>query len=800
MPQKQRVQVLAFSDRVTELLQGDDAKEKFQNVDLLLACGDIPYYYIENVMGNFGIPTFFVRGNHDKVEEYGAKGIRKKPMGAVNLDSRVINHNNILMAGFEGSFRYKVGPFMYSQSEMWFKVINIVPKLIWNKLVYGRYLDIMISHAPPWGLYPKTDHVHQGFKAFNWLIRNFKPSYHFHGHVHIDRKTMESEHLLHQTKVLNTYSFINTEIQPGKKYYQIGKPIRVPSSNLANALEDFRDARRKASLEIILDSLRRKPSNLLSFDEIHKQLKETKIQKRGLQKIPLDAIVGSVGRYQDFTRKFFPRREGNKDRWVAIRKKFTSTETMLPIEVYQIGEVYFVLDGNHRVSVARQNRESYIQAYITQIESNLPLSPDDEPEDIILKTQYIKFIETTKLDILKPKVDFSVTAPGQYRQLSDQIAIHQYFLGLQTKKEVKYEDAVVDWVDEVFLPTIRIIRSQGLLREFSGRTPTDLFLWISNQQQELTKEIGWAVDPTYVAKEIVSQHGNRPKQFFLRLEKLFLEKFRPKIFDPGPPAGEWRKAHAVPRRDDRLFSVSLVAISGEETGWKALEQAIIVAKKENGIIRGVHVVPYESEDKQNKIIMIRNKFESLCESQNVNHEFFVEKGNITEKISRLARWNDLVVFPLTHPPQDKPIARLRSGLRNLIQSSPRPLLAVSTTSPMKHALLAFDNSPKALEALYLAAYFAENWGTKITVVSANEHSQEERYSEAKEYLSSKQIIATYIVQVGKPGNVIIEIAEKEDCDFIIMGGYSFSPLIEVAFGSTVDQILREYRKPILICR
>ncbi len=800
MPQNQPVQVLAFSDRASNLLIDENAKERFQNIGLLLACGDLPYYYIEKVMASFGVPTFFVRGNHDNLEEFSAKGIRRKPIGAINLDSKVINHNNILIAGFEGSIRYKPGPFMYSQTEMWIKVLNLVPKLVWNKLVYGRYLDIVISHSPPADLYPKKDHIHEGFKAFNWLIKIFKPSYHFHGHIHIDRENDKNEFLIDQTKVLNTYPYVNVEIQAGKKHYQIGKAIHVRPSNLANALEDFRDARRKASLEIILDSLFRKPSNLLSFDEINKQIRDKSFQNQGLQKIPLDAIVGSVGRYQDFTRKFFPRREGNKERWVAIRKKFTSTDTMLPIEVYQIGEVYFVLDGNHRVSVARQNHENYIQAYVTLIESKLPLSPEDDAEDIILKAQHVNFISTSKLDQLRPKVDFLVTAPGQYRKLSELIAIHHYFLGIETKKEVIYEEAVIDWVDNIYSPVNRIIRSQGLLREFPGRTPTDLFLWISDQQQELAKNIGWEVDPAYIANEMVKQMGGRPKQLFKRLWGTLLNKIRPITLDPGPPPGDWRKAHVIPRSEDRLFSSSLVAITGKKEGWKALEQALIIAKKEEGSIRGVHILSENGGKEYLNPEAIQQKFEAISKSHPFDHQFIVEKGKVSKTISRLARWNDIVIFPLTHPPEDKPVDRLRSGIRNLLQSISRPILVVPAISSMSHALLAFDGSPKSIEAQYLTAYMAKNWGTEITVVTVGDSDDEQIQNQVSEYFSSRYIQANYIHQEGKPGKVILEAAESEGCDFIIMGGYSHSPLIEVAIGSTVDQVLREYRKPILICR
>lgn len=800
MVNSQRLQVLAFSDWMSDRLSSPEVIQEFPNIDLLLSCGDIPYHYIEKVNMNFGVPGFYVRGNHDSLEEFGVKGIKTQPSGVVNLDSKLINHNNILIAGFEGSVRYKEGPFMYTQLEMWLKVLNLVPVLLYNLLRYGRGLDILISHAPPWGIYPETDHVHQGFKAFNWLIKKFKPGYHFHGHIHIDRKKENGEFILAHTKIINTYAFVQTEVYTRKRHFSIGSPVYVSRSNLSNALEEFREARRKAAVELIMETLARKPSQLISFDEVVEHLKEKEGQPRGLQKIPLDAIVGSVGRNKDFTRKFLPKKDGNQARWVAIRRKFTSVESMKPIEVYQIGEVYFVLDGNHRVSVARQNGETAIQAYVTEIETQLPLSPEDDPQDIILKAQQLKFIEKTKLDQLRPTVDFSVTTPGQFRKLSELIAIHHYFLELEAKQAVPYEHAVTDWVDSVFLPSIRVIRSQGLLRDFPDRTPTDLFLWLIQEQQTLARELGWDIDVSYVAEDISHRRSKRAVIFIQRTTDKLLNKLRPKQLNPGPLAGQWRKSLKNIRNTEHLFRAILVAIPEAAGEWQAVQQAILFAKRENSVLRGIHILA-KNEDKNGESVQaLQTRFESLCNLNGVKNELIIQQGTVAELIRKYSKWNDLIILPLNHPPQNKPADRLKSGFRNLIHSSPRPLLAVPSASNLKHALLAFDNSPRAWEALYIAAYFVEHWDIKLSILIAGREESSAFIKELENYLSDRQLQPNILVVEGAPGELIMQTAEREACDFIMMGGYSYSPLLEVVLGSTVDEVLRSAKRPVFISK
>ena len=147
-----------------------------------------------------------------------------------------------------------------------------------------------------------------------------------------------------------------------------------------------------------------------------------------------------------------------------------------PIEVYNIGDAYFVKDGNHRVSVARQLGNETIQAYVTEVRTRVPMTADLTPDDLILKAEYADFLEQTHLDELRPDADLNVTIPGQYPKLLEHIAVHQYYRGLDLDREVSYLEAVAHWYDTVYLPIIELISERGIMRSFPDRTETDLYL------------------------------------------------------------------------------------------------------------------------------------------------------------------------------------------------------------------------------------------------------------------------------------------------------------------------------------
>lgn len=204
---EKQYKILLLSDVIVSFIYSPQVRNRFKNIDFIIGCGDLAYYYIEYVLTALDAPCFFVRGNHDKVVEYSLEAQRTAPSGAINLHRRVIEHNGLLLAGVEGSLRYRPGPFQYSQNEMWGHVFSLVPGLLLNRLRYGRYLDIFVTHSPMAGLHDMPDLPHQGIKAFRWFIKVFRPTYHFHGHIHVYRPDTSMESIYHGTKVINAFSY-----------------------------------------------------------------------------------------------------------------------------------------------------------------------------------------------------------------------------------------------------------------------------------------------------------------------------------------------------------------------------------------------------------------------------------------------------------------------------------------------------------------------------------------------------------------------------------------------------------------
>ena len=201
------VKILSLSDIKQSLIYSSQIRTQFPQVDLAISCGDLPYYYLEYVISMLDVPLLFVRGNHDKVLEYTESGSCTGPNGAIDLHRRVVSLNGVLYAGVEGSLRYSRGPYQYTQTEMWSHIIRLIPGLYWNKIRHGRFLDVFVSHAPPCGIHDQIDLPHRGIDAFRWLLRTFKPAYHFHGHIHIYRPDDVTETFFEQTCVINTYGY-----------------------------------------------------------------------------------------------------------------------------------------------------------------------------------------------------------------------------------------------------------------------------------------------------------------------------------------------------------------------------------------------------------------------------------------------------------------------------------------------------------------------------------------------------------------------------------------------------------------
>ncbi|KAA3665265.1 MAG: universal stress protein [Chloroflexi bacterium] len=580
------------------------------------------------------------------------------------------------------------------------------------------------------------------------------------------------------------------------------------------AIEDFNTARRQASIEELLSRITGRSNELLDYEEVRRQLRATTKVDRGIQDIPLDAIVGSVGRVKDFTRTFLPKNDNDAERWARVKSAANSLTGVPPIEVYQIGDVYFVIDGNHRVSIAQEQAWGSIQAYVTEVQTRVPISPDDDFEAVIAKSRYVEFLENTNLDKLRPNADFTMTFLGKYRVLLEHIDVHRYFMGIDQQRDISNEEAITHWYDTVYLPVVRMVHERGLLRDFPQRTEADLYLLLAEHREELKEALGWEVEADTAVSDLADQKSSRPSRVLSRFGGWLYDVITPDELESGPPPGQWRKERVTSRHSNSLFSELLVAVRGLGNDWRVLEQAIVLAQKENSNILGLHVVEKKQYERlqtvtrsseEELVAQVQAEFDRKCVEAGINGRLAVEHGTVGRQVVKRAAYSDLVMVALNHPPGSQPLQRLASGLVTLIHRSPRPVLTIppGPPSPMDRILLAYNASPKAKEALFIATYFAARHQVDLTIVAVNQYAEAAGWlKEAEAYLKEHGVTTIRSVEktTDNPAGAILETVEAYQCNLIIMGGYEAQPLVQAILGSNVDKLLCESKVPILISR
>jgi len=206
------VKILAVSDQVLDRVYTLASSGQFQNIELILGCGDLPHEYLEYLVTVLNVPLFYVPGNHDAEED--PRQIDSHAEGGSNLDLKLVRHKRFLIGGFGGSIRYRpAGTNQYTQQQAYIRVYRLLPRLLLNRVQYGRALDVLISHSPPWGIHDDKDPAHNGLKALNWLIHFAQPRYHFHGHTHFFNKNIESsETTVGLTKVINVFPYRTIDV------------------------------------------------------------------------------------------------------------------------------------------------------------------------------------------------------------------------------------------------------------------------------------------------------------------------------------------------------------------------------------------------------------------------------------------------------------------------------------------------------------------------------------------------------------------------------------------------------------
>lgn len=203
------MKILAVSDRVIDKLYNPDVRQRFPDIDLLIGCGDLPYYYLEFLISALDRRLVYVRGNHDGGPQYTVEGrVLTHVHGGTDIHGRIVQREGLILVGLEGSMRYRPGaPLMYSEAEMRLQIAGMMPKLLRNKLRHGRYLDILVTHSPPFGIHDRDDLPHTGFKIFLKFLQWFRPKYLLHGHIHIYRRNTQRITQYLNTTIINVYPY-----------------------------------------------------------------------------------------------------------------------------------------------------------------------------------------------------------------------------------------------------------------------------------------------------------------------------------------------------------------------------------------------------------------------------------------------------------------------------------------------------------------------------------------------------------------------------------------------------------------
>ncbi len=572
--------------------------------------------------------------------------------------------------------------------------------------------------------------------------------------------------------------------------------------NHHSVVQDFYRARRRADREQLLARLTGRSADLLCYGEVHDLLKAKPSEHLGHQEIPLAAIVGSVERCSDYTRSFLPLKDGDQQRWTGVGEAIAGSKVLPPIRVYLVGEVYFVIDGHHRVSVARQRGQTSLRAYVIEIRSPVPLSLATKPEQLASKAEYAGLMERIRLDETRPDADLRVTGRGQVATLEAQIESHRQFMELDEGRNVSLEQAAASWYDTVYLPAAGVIRDFALAQSFPEQTGTDLYLWMCAHRAALADALGWEVEPGMAAADLLRQFG-APKGVLARTSERILDAVTPDRLVTGPAPGTWRGERRATPRDDCLFGNIVVPVSGKPGDWPAVAQAAEIACREDAQLLGLHVVPSEAEGESDRVQDTRDEFLRHCEAVGVSGTLDVVVGRVARSVCERSRLADLIVLGLTHRPGQRLLDRLRSDFCTLVRRCPTPILAVpGVFSPLSRLLLAYDGGSMSTEALFVATYLAIRGQVPVVVVSVAEDSLDApaALAEAQAYLEHHGVEASFVEERGPVADAILRTAQERDSDLILMGGYGHLPVRELLFSSTVDQVLRGSGQPVLICR
>ena len=561
---------------------------------------------------------------------------------------------------------------------------------------------------------------------------------------------------------------------------------------------------RRARWRRVWARLRGRDTRLVPFEDIKKRVGLREQHYQGLQPVPVDKIIGSLGRSRDFDRVFGPVQRHSRGKWISVDSASLAGVALPPISLYKVGDAYFVVDGHHRVSVARENGQTFIDAEVIEVKSRVPVTADLTVADLDGLVAYRDFLDQTHLDVLRPEQDLRLTMPGDYARLLEHIRTHKYFVDQERPTEMTWDEAVAHWYDQVYLPVAETIRRQDLLAGFGRLTEADLYFWIVERSYYLAQELGRPATPWEAAQDFLACCSPSPIHVARRIKDRVLDALVPDELEAGPPAGTWRSERVEQVGHGPLFSEILVTVTGAPSGWLALEEAAIIARREGAVLRGLHVMASESAEARQRAEAVLEEFDERIGELGVEATAQAVVGDVVERIVERARWADLVVINQRRVHGRIAEAPLGTIFQSVASQVARPILAVpgSQVQPGERALLAYDASPKAREALYIFRHMLAHWGISGVILSVQSgNGTADELAAAEAYVrEGGEVDLTTRLESGVAGEVILRAMGQEQADLLLMGGYGRSPLIKAFVGSTVDRVLRVAWFPVIVCR
>lgn len=307
---------------------------------------------------------------------------------------------------------------------------------------------------------------------------------------------------------------------------------------------DFDRARNKQIVNDLLSTVRRRENELVPLQEITRRLRPEGESYRGMQEVPIAKIVGSMDRWRDFDRAFLPKDRHSRSRWRRVDEAYYEDIRLPPIQLYKVGDIYFVKDGNHRVSVARERGVEFIDAEVIEAHVRVPLSPEMSTQQLLMQAEYAQFLRRTDLDMLHPDHDIRPTQLGRYDVIWVHIVGHQEWLSYIWQRPATVHETVNDWYEYNYMPIVQVVRDRQVLDQFPRLTEADIYLWVMRNRRMLEVETGADIGPIASA-ESYADLMTQPKGFWERFMSLIGggESSR----SPDPEEEKDRREHRLKR-------------------------------------------------------------------------------------------------------------------------------------------------------------------------------------------------------------------------------------------------------------